>query len=147
MDRLIPVKRQADRVEQSIRRLTRKFQGIGKTLDAMVVVMTDKYAVAATNGTHMFFNPAHTALLDNEQLDSLVMHEALHVLDEHHLRHQGKNLLVWGIACDYKVNYVLTQVDMPINDGMTYSVKYAGMPDEKIYKQLMQESKALMRGS
>lgn len=145
MDGLIQVKRQGSRVEESIRRLTRKFLGIGKTLRSVQVVMTDRYAVAATNGTQMFFNPDHTALLSDEQLDSLVMHEALHVLDEHCLRADGKNVLVWGIACDYKVNGALSQVGMPVNDGMIYSVRYEGMQDEVIYRQLIKESNRIIR--
>lgn len=146
MDGLIPVKMQADRVSESMKRLTRKFTGIGKTLRSMRVVMTDRYAVAATDGTNMFFNPSHTVLLSDEQLDSLVMHEALHVLDEHCLRASGKNVLIWGMACDYKVNDTIKQVGMPVNEGMSYNVRYSGMKDEDIYNQLIDESRKVVGG-
>ena len=47
----------------------------------------------------------------NEELQSILIHEALHVVFEHPLRRGGRNHKLFNIACDYAINNYVFQQD------------------------------------
>jgi predicted metal-dependent peptidase len=52
----------------------------------------------------LFYNPDFSNLLSDQELKGLVCHEILHLAYQHPFRLQNRNLILWNIAADLKVN-------------------------------------------
>ena len=95
----------------------------------------------ATDGKHLFINPAFFDTLDNKKLLGVLGHEVLHVTDRHHLRMGNRNPGRWNMACDYAINpLVIKQFGKDsLPEGALLDPQYAGLSAEQIYAQLPQD--------
>lgn len=59
---------------------------------------------ACTDGKYLIVDPDFSARLTDEELEFIYMHEVMHVVFFHCFRTNGRNHLLWNIACDYSVN-------------------------------------------
>lgn len=81
-----------------------------------------------------------------DELASVVQHEALHLLLDHHTRGQAlkddkQQWQYWNMACDFAVNSVLQQEDAPLPDGGLFPSQYGFPPSlsaDEYYRLLMQ---------
>src|SRR4051812_4228982 len=71
----------------------------------------------ATDGYHIFFNPAWTAALSDLELRGVLAHEVLHVLFAHSERMRSRNALIWNAACDFAINLLLLEQGFTIPSG------------------------------
>ena len=62
----------------------------------------------ATDGKNIYFYPEFVMGCTEEELQGVLVHEALHVVYEHPLRRGSKTSLKFGIShCDYVINAYL----------------------------------------
>jgi len=133
------------RVRKSLSKLSLKFSGLSPFIDGLEVEAVTHLAVAGTNGSKLFFNMEWVRLLSDEQLDSLVMHEVIHVIDMHVERIDNRRLDLWNSACDIRANYVLRQINMDAPEGTTDNPAYDGMQAEPIYDDLENQYSKMKR--
>jgi len=135
----------ADRIQTSLSKLSRKFHGLSRFIEALPVEDAPHLAVAGTDGSRLMFNFDHVSMLDDEQLDGLVMHEIIHVIDMHAERAVDKNLIMWNSACDLRSNYILRSVHMKVPTDTADNPYYDGMPVDLIYDDLLAQYKEIRR--
>lgn len=64
---------------------------------------------AATDGRKFYYNREFVKSLNREELLFLHGHETLHLIFEHMFRRGNRDQLLWNLASDYLVNYVLVK--------------------------------------
>lgn len=92
--------------------------------------------MAATDGTHLFINPANFDPLPLAKAVGVLKHEAGHVAQLHNFRGKGKQGKRWNNAADYQINDQLFAEGGQLPDGVLHSKAFAGMSTEEIYAQL-----------
>lgn len=106
-------------------------------------VSKDVCSTMATDGTHIFWCESFVNESSHEELEFVLMHEALHCTWAHHLRRNDRNPELWNIATDYAINGELNRSGaisywkMP-KDAL-YDSKYDGKTADEIYAILLQE--------
>ena len=73
---------------------------------------------AATDGTHLFYNPTFTATLSHDVLKGLLAHEVLHCALGHPWRREGRDGRKWNIAADYAINDELIRSGFSLPSGI-----------------------------
>ena len=102
---------------------------------------------AATDGKVMYFNREFMDSLENvEQIQFVLAHESAHVMFEHCFRRGNRDPLLYNIAADYAINWILSQsgFEMPRQNGKPIGLldeQYKDMTAEQIYDKLLQEGK------
>ncbi len=91
---------------------------------------------AATDGYHIFYNPAWVSGLSDAQLRGLLAHEVMHVLLDHAGRRSERDALGWNLACDHAINLLLRDQGFQLPAGGLIDNAYIGMPAEQIYPKL-----------
>ena len=91
---------------------------------------------AATDGYHIFYNPAWVSGLSDAQLRGLLAHEVMHVLLDHAGRRGERDALGWNLACDHAINLLLRDQGFQLPAGGLIDNAYIGMPAEQIYPKL-----------
>jgi len=135
----------ANRIQTSLSRLSRKFKGLSGFIDALPIEHAPHLAVAGTDGSRLMFNFDHVDLLDDDQLDGLVMHEIIHVIDMHAERAVDKNLILWNSACDLRSNYIVRSVQMRVPHDTADNPAYDGMNVDSIYGDLLSQYRMMRR--
>ena len=98
----------------------------------------------ATDGERIFWNPKWVATIEPQEIEAVLIHEALHVVFEHPLRRGNRNHKLWNIACDYAINsYIVYDLRLSLPDGGLLDRKYHGMSAEQIYRILDTNDDAL----
>tara|TARA_R100000664_G_C2756700_1_gene144663 strand:+ start:2193 stop:3617 length:1425 start_codon:yes stop_codon:yes gene_type:complete len=106
-------------------------------------VSKDVCSTMATDGTHIFWCESFCNESSHEELEFVLMHEALHCTWAHHLRRNDRNPELWNIATDYAINAELNRSGaisywkMP-KDAL-YDSKYDGKTADEIYAILLEE--------
>lgn len=106
-------------------------------------VSKDVCSTMATDGTHIFWCESFVNESSHEELEFVLMHEALHCTWAHHLRRNDRNPELWNIATDYAINSELNRSGaisywkMP-KDAL-YDSKYDGKTADEIYAILLEE--------
>ena len=96
-----------------------------------------------SDGKTFYYNALYIDMLDLEQTQFALSHEALHCALSHFYRRGHRIKTRWDLACDYAVNPML------INDGLKptpeamYLKQYRGMTAEEIYPCLDDEDDEL----
>jgi len=93
----------------------------------------------ATDGYHVFFNPAWTSELSDPELRGVLAHEVLHVLFAHGDRLQGRYPQQWNRACDYAINLLLIEQGFFLPVGGLISRSFTGLTAEEIYMRTPSE--------
>lgn len=135
----------ANRIQTSLSKLSRKFLGLSGFIEGLPVEHAPHLAVAGTDGSRLMFNFDHVDLLDDDQLDGLVMHEIIHVIDMHAERAANKNLILWNSACDLRSNYIVRSVQMRVPQGTANNAAYDGMNVDSIYGDLLSQYRRMRR--
>lgn len=84
----------------------------------------------------IWMNPA--APLDDDECLFVFAHELLHAGLNHASRRQGRDALLWNIACDFAINGWLVEmrVGVPPTMGLLHDAGLAGQSAEEIYDRL-----------
>lgn len=108
-------------------------------------VYTYDVQTAATDGSHMFINPAFFEGMSKKAIEFIVLHEILHCMLLHFLRKQGRNHTLWNVATDFEINLICKEelnydplLDPHLHDpntgeGILYNTDYRDMSAEEIY--------------
>lgn len=96
---------------------------------------------AAVDGRNFFYNADFIKQLDNEELVFLVGHELGHCMFEHFLRRGNREAMLWNMAGDYVINWILKRekIGKVINKvQICLDPKYADWTTEQVYDDLLQ---------
>lgn len=97
----------------------------------------------ATDGYHIFYNPGWTGALRDVEIRGVLAHEILHVILAHSERLGRREAPTWNQACDYAVNFLLTDLGFTLPKGGMYSRDYVGMTADEIYEVIKAKKGAL----
>jgi predicted metal-dependent peptidase len=100
-----------------------------------------QFQTMCTDGHHIFYNVEWTEKLSKEQLIGVICHEVMHVVLLHSFRLGGRIHLIWNIACDFAINITLQDDGFELPEGGCINEKYRDWSADKIYSDLMQNSK------
>lgn len=81
---------------------------------------------AATDGYHLFYNPAWVAGLADAELRGVLAHEVLHVLFAHGQRRGGRTAQRWNVACDFAINLLLVEQGFRLPEGGLIAKRWQG---------------------
>lgn len=76
----------------------------GLLLMHMLFALDEECETAATDGRRIYFSPKFLDEISDTELDFVMMHEILHVVLQHCLRHGDRDAIEFNIACDIVVN-------------------------------------------
>jgi predicted metal-dependent peptidase len=100
--------------------------------------------LAAVDGKHLYLNPKGCENLTKKQWDFLIAHEIMHLAHIHSFRKKGRDHMLWNMACDYAINWLINQepdFDPPTED-LLLDDRFANESPEYIYTVLRDEMKA-----
>lgn len=111
-------------------------------------VETRDVPTAATDMKHIYFNPDFFADMPVPQIMFVIAHEVMHIALEHGVRLHTRNPVLWNIACDFAINWTLTQCakntrgtgEMQMPPVGLLDEKYANMSAGQIYEKLLQDA-------
>lgn len=92
--------------------------------------------IAATDGDHIFINPAQWMELNKDSHVFILLHETLHVAYDHHGRKGIRNKNKWNAACDYSINDILVLAGFKMPPVGLHDEAFRGMSAEQIYDLL-----------
>lgn len=95
---------------------------------------------AGTDMKNIYFNPDFFENMPVPEVMGVIAHEVMHMALEHGLRISGRNPVIWNMACDFAINYTLTECGMTIPTGGLLDKKYAGMSAPQIYDDLIDQA-------
>ena len=87
-------------------------------------IITDSVTTAATSNTTIFYNPAFIAKLTVAELAGLIAHECWHIAYQHLIRRGDRDPILWNVAGDYKINFMLLKMGFELPQGGLYDAKY-----------------------
>jgi len=98
----------------------------------------------ATNGINIFWNDEFVKSISDDEIQSVLVHEASHVIWEHPLR-KGKRIHeLWNIATDYVINsWIAYDLGMVLPEGGLFDRKYHRQSAEQVYRTLSNDDEAL----
>ena len=91
------------RMKEIRRRMVREYPFFGELLMNLHLAVAE-VETACTDGKYLIVDPTFSSRLSDEELLFIYMHEVMHVVFFHCFRTNGRNHLLWNIACDYSVN-------------------------------------------
>ena len=110
----------------------------------LIEVSSSQCGTMATDGKRIIYNPNFVLEVEEDELRSVLIHEALHVVYEHPLRRGKRHPKVWNISCDYAINGLLIyDLGMELPEGGLWSREYQGKSSEAIYSELMKSEESL----
>ena len=110
----------------------------------LIEVSSSQCGTIATDGKRIIYNPDFVLEVEEDELRSVLIHEALHVVYEHPLRRGKRHPKVWNISCDYAINGLLIyDLGMELPEGGLWSREYQGKSSEAIYSELMKSEESL----
>lgn len=113
----------------------------GTMLMTTPLVADTSIPTAATDMEKIYYNPAFFDTLTVDLIQFVLAHEIMHIMFEHGLRRGSRNPMLWNVAGDYAINFILKADGFTIWDKCLYDAKYARMSAEVIYDKLQQEKK------
>lgn len=90
----------------------------------------------ATDGTSLFYSRGFLDSITSSVTLFVVAHEVLHCALGHHVRRKGRDHMLWNMACDYVVNWMLKQAGFTAPDYALLDPAYAGLNAEEVYRIL-----------
>lgn len=76
----------------------------GSILCSLQFIWTRDHKTAATNGTHLFWNPDFFIKSSEKLREAVLIHEINHVARMHMIRRGDRKHRTWVKACDYRIN-------------------------------------------
>jgi hypothetical protein len=102
-------------------------------------------ATMATDGYHIFVNPAFVEALTDDEAVFVLAHEVLHCVLGHLDRRGQREPLPWSVAIDYAVNLLLVEFGLTMPAMGLIDRAYRGMTAEEIYRRLDQADRAVAK--
>jgi len=103
-------------------------------------VITDSVPTAATNNKTIFYNPDFIGKLSVGQLAGLIAHECWHIAFQHLNRRGEREPVLWNVAGDYKINFMLQHNGFELPVGGLYNPKYDDeWTTDGVYSELEEE--------
>ena len=100
-------------------------------------IITNSVPTAATNNTTIFYNPEFISKLNVPELAGLIAHECWHIAYQHLLRRGDRDPILWNVAGDYKINFMLLNMGLELPTGGLYDSKYNDdWSTDGVYKDL-----------
>lgn len=65
------------------------------------------FPTMGTDGRRLFYHPDYVDSLNDEELEGVLCHEAVHIAGLHPLRREGRHPMGWNIAADMEVNEIV----------------------------------------
>jgi predicted metal-dependent peptidase len=136
-----------DRIRSAVMSMLIKNEFFGIIALKLKRKITDTVPTAAVDGRTMFYNPAFVKNITQQELVFLVAHEVYHCVFQHFLRRDKRNPVIWNMAGDYVINFLLKRDNIgKLIEGGCYDATYAGMTTEQIYEKLFQEAGGGQKG-
>ena len=98
----------------------------------------------ATDGINIYWNDEFVKSITDDEIQSVLVHEASHVIWEHPLR-KGKRIHeLWNIATDYVINsWIAYDLGMVLPEGGLLDRQYHRQSAEQVYRTLSNDDEAL----
>lgn len=99
-------------------------------------------SIAAVSVEHkeIYVNPL--AHLSENGMKFVIAHEILHVALNHASRRQGRNRLLWNLACDFVINSWLIEMNIGIPpEGIYFDKELSGKSADEIYLLIVKEER------
>ncbi len=109
------------------------------------VILTDEVDTAAVDDKgRIYVSPTFMKKLTTEQLQFLLAHECMHAVFAHRLRIHGRNHLLWNIAGDAVINYMLKKVGVgePIDGMVDFDWVKDDTSAEEVYDKLLKDGES-----
>lgn len=100
------------------------------------VVPSIEIPTLATDGKHLYYNPAFFLSLPKSLRRSAVCHEILHCALGHCWRRGARNAEKWQVAIDHETNLLLKESGFEVGKSWIIDGKFKGMSAEQIYHLL-----------
>lgn len=136
---------QIDRVNASLDRLCNRYKNLSDSIGYLQIKpCSDSTPTAMTDGFCITFNPEHVEGLSQDQLDSLMMHEILHIIDWHFIGSEDKDPYLWNLSCDFRVNSILRRIGFQLQPMALDNERYDDMNQHEIYEDLAAARQKIM---
>ena len=121
------------------------FASLLMSLDA---VETRDIPTLATDMKKIYYNPdfVEQHLCTTQLVMAAFAHEVMHVCLEHGLRLQSRNHVLWNIAGDFAINYILKDSGFELGEGWLYDAKLGGKSADEIYDMLQKQADKARKG-
>ena len=113
-----------------------------KVIEDIKICKTLDISLAAVSVEHkeIYVNPL--ANLNEQGMRFVIAHEILHVALNHASRRQGRDRLLWNLACDFVINAWLIELQIGIApEGIYFDKELAGKSADEIYLLIAQEER------
>lgn len=113
-----------------------------KLVEAHAIVNPDgsgKPLLAATDGTHLFYNPDFVQAITSKQLVFVLAHEVMHCAMGHMWRRDAREPYRFNVACDHAVNLILKASGFELFPWVFQDPQYEGQSAEWIYARLPED--------
>jgi predicted metal-dependent peptidase len=128
---------QMDRVNGSLDRLCHRYKNLSDAIGYLQIKpCTESTPKAMTDGFCITFNPAYTESCTEDQLDTLMMHEILHIIDWHFAGSEDKDPYLWNLSCDFRVNSILRRLNFNLEPMSFDNPKFDDLSPHEIYDQI-----------
>ena len=113
-------------------------------LKLTLIENNERCQTMATDGVNIYWNDEFVKSITDEEIQSVLVHEASHVIWEHPLR-KGKRIHeLWNIATDYVINsWIAYDLGMVLPEGGLFDRKYHRQSAEQVYRTLSNDDEAL----
>ena len=114
--------------------------GIATMLLHLELIEDNSFDTMATDGKTIVFNSDFVRSLPMDEIKAVMIHEAMHVVWEHHLRQGERHSKLWNIATDYAINnYIRYKLKMQLPEGGLWNMDFDNWSAEKIYQELFND--------
>jgi predicted metal-dependent peptidase len=142
---------EALRIERQIVRMVVDHPFFATLILKMSLKPTPSVPTFCTDGVTLFYNPAFSASLDDQEILTVLAHEVLHPAFGHLWRLGDRDMRKWNIATDYEINNYLVQYNedesaagrvapFKLPQGALIDAKYNNMVGEEIYPLLGEDA-------
>ena len=113
-------------------------------LKLTLIENNERCQTMATDGVNIYWNDEFVKSITDEEIQSVLVHEASHVIWEHPLR-KGKRIHeLWNIATDYVINsWIAYDLGMQLPESGLLDRKYHRQSAEQVYRTLSNDDEAL----
>lgn len=113
-----------------------------KIIEDIKICKTLDISIAAVSVEHkeIYINPL--ANLSEQGMKFVIAHEILHVALNHASRRQGRDRLLWNLACDFVINAWLIEMNIGLPpEGIYFDKELSGKSADEIYLLIVQEER------
>ncbi len=108
--------------------LRRRLPYMAAAIQNMIPYEVPGYGTLGITATWvLFYDPEVVLALPQEQLEGVLFHEALHVLNKHHARQDGRDHERWNIAGDLSINDIAVNANLKLPKGAIMPSRF-GLP-------------------